>query len=393
MYANISIWDSLNLPVTDKDPDPFSISKISGFYGPGAWAGWFLTLCASWYSILTRWSKCKRTHDILMHLVFTNWAAIDLVRRLRPRAEELDDEHHTGDYGAIGAAITITYWGLWNAMLQLTITLFCFEEVRDKRRSWSRSTVQVYPVHMAKRCAVLSFGLFIPSFALVRLARRSPGLEDFENAFYPAFYYSDMNVSSHSWALMSACSVGFWGMTYMIMAIPSSVIVMLASCNQKRNESLDRPLSSVVASVFSSMSIVALFLSAFLFLFSTDTAKDVTGGGWRLFVFYPVILWCIMPAHLLLFTMTFFYPVLYALKVFYTRGRIIRDSCFFMPCAPQSIIEWDQAFGLVVGIFVLGAEVGPVLGHQILRLVRVTWRYAKRPGDTRPSPSGYTRLV
>jgi len=34
-------------------------------------------------------------------------------------------------------------------------------------------------------------------------------------------------------------------------------------------------------------------------------------------------------------------------------GTPISESCFFMPCAPQSIKDWDQAFSLTAALILL----------------------------------------
>jgi hypothetical protein len=34
-------------------------------------------------------------------------------------------------------------------------------------------------------------------------------------------------------------------------------------------------------------------------------------------------------------------------------GTKVSESCFLMPCAPQSIYDWDQAFSLTAGLMLL----------------------------------------
>jgi hypothetical protein len=64
----------LHLPVTAAPPDPLGIANVSGFYGPGSWAAWFLTGAASWLRIVRR---DERNFDLNTWLFFagTNWAA------------------------------------------------------------------------------------------------------------------------------------------------------------------------------------------------------------------------------------------------------------------------------------------------------------------------------
>ena len=62
-----------------------------------------------------------------------------------------------------------------------------------------------------------------------------------------------------------------------------------------------------------------------------------------------------------LFTMAIFismffivYPIGTIYYFFYILfGTPISESCFFMPCAPQSINDWDQAFSLTAGLILL----------------------------------------
>lgn len=37
----------LHLSTTSTLPDSLGIAKVNGFYGPGAWSGWFLTIVSS----------------------------------------------------------------------------------------------------------------------------------------------------------------------------------------------------------------------------------------------------------------------------------------------------------------------------------------------------------
>ncbi|USP78059.1 hypothetical protein yc1106_05333 [Curvularia clavata] len=63
------------------EPSPDN-SEISGFYGPGAWAAWVILLVSSWIPIFLNDYE-SNTHFIASAL-YTNWAAIDLLRHLRP---------------------------------------------------------------------------------------------------------------------------------------------------------------------------------------------------------------------------------------------------------------------------------------------------------------------
>ena len=51
----------------------------------------------------------------------------------------------------------------------------------------------------------------------------------------------------------------------------------------------------------------------------------------------------------------------------------LRKSCYFRPCAPQSIYEWDQAFAICVGLFILALEIGPDVMKPVKRIWLSIW--------------------
>jgi len=95
------------------DDDPFGISLVSGFYGPGAWAGWIIALISSWNSLRKR-PIAGPSYDTLLQLLYINWAAIDLIRQMNSDSPT---------FGPLAAAITITFWGLANTFAQMMYSL------------------------------------------------------------------------------------------------------------------------------------------------------------------------------------------------------------------------------------------------------------------------------
>jgi hypothetical protein len=60
--------------------------------------------------------------------------------------------------------------------------------------------------------------------------------------------------------------------------------------------------------------------------------------------------------------MSFFMFPLYVPSTLMEGFSNISKSCYFMPCAPQSIVEWEQAYSLVVGLVLLfGVEITPAV--------------------------------
>jgi hypothetical protein len=89
------------------DDDPFHISQVSGFYGPGTWASWIIALASSSISIMS--GDQSIGYDVFGHLLYTHWAAIDVFRQLN--RDKLS-------FGPLVAAIVITYWGNLHNILQ-----------------------------------------------------------------------------------------------------------------------------------------------------------------------------------------------------------------------------------------------------------------------------------
>ncbi|OAK96144.1 hypothetical protein IQ06DRAFT_296936 [Phaeosphaeriaceae sp. SRC1lsM3a] len=87
--------------------DPYGFDQVSGFYGPGTWAGWVIAVTSTWLAILK--GTHKLNYDLIGHLLYTNWAAIDLIRQLRS-----DDPL----IGPTAAAIVVSYWGMVHGFFQ-----------------------------------------------------------------------------------------------------------------------------------------------------------------------------------------------------------------------------------------------------------------------------------
>ncbi|KAF2652122.1 hypothetical protein K491DRAFT_681618 [Lophiostoma macrostomum CBS 122681] len=65
------------VPTIPMDPDPYGLTTISGFYGPGAWSGWYLANLASSLRIYTK-PYARIDPNTWLFLTGTNWAAIDI---------------------------------------------------------------------------------------------------------------------------------------------------------------------------------------------------------------------------------------------------------------------------------------------------------------------------
>jgi hypothetical protein len=69
------------LPTVPETSDPLGISLVSGFYGPGAWTGWLLALCASYVRLYAD-PYAKLDPNTWLFLTGMNWASVDVFRQI-----------------------------------------------------------------------------------------------------------------------------------------------------------------------------------------------------------------------------------------------------------------------------------------------------------------------
>jgi hypothetical protein len=132
--------------------DPLGIVQVSGFYGPGAWAAWSCAITSSWY-IITRRSHEKAYTNLLLHVLYTNWAAIDVLRQ--ETSHQLSSE-------PFAAAVVVTFWGLLHITAQ---RVYCFE-----------AKTAIDPRILQLGTTIPSTALFsVPAFALGALDRTELG--------------------------------------------------------------------------------------------------------------------------------------------------------------------------------------------------------------------------
>jgi hypothetical protein len=104
--------------------DIVGMARVNSFYGPGTSAAWLITIMASWMHMQDE-SNTHLVHPIA-HMLYTNWAAIDLVYQLRhlkfPGTNADEAQEGQSNLAAIAAALTVTYWGVCHTSSQL---LYC----------------------------------------------------------------------------------------------------------------------------------------------------------------------------------------------------------------------------------------------------------------------------
>ncbi|KAH7132242.1 hypothetical protein B0J11DRAFT_220747 [Dendryphion nanum] len=193
------------------DYDLLELSKVSGFYGPGNWSGWFLTIVTSYISII-RNPDSTRVHDVLLHLLGTNWAAIDLLRQVSSyeilgKMKDSSTEI-AGLEEAIAAPINISTWGIIHALLQFFLSLTL---ASDPRR-------QILPY----RASVLLAGTFIPSMSLTHCILSPDKTTSSEwTTFTPkllVFYWNNITPLIHGIILFLISFIGIWTCVFVLIA-------------------------------------------------------------------------------------------------------------------------------------------------------------------------------
>ncbi|KAJ5498591.1 hypothetical protein N7453_007642 [Penicillium expansum] len=179
------------LDVTSEPPDILGIGNVSGFYGPGSWAGWFLSIVASWWRLI-RASEERFDPNMWLFLLGTNWAAVGLFRGVRmAKSIPLDSLTYAADLnslkGPIGAAFTVTYWGTFHGSMQYILTMMLFDTLEARRhRLWT-----------------LLLGMILPFMALMHSAApiKTMGI--------PALYWYGINSGAYDLNLVVAAGTPY----------------------------------------------------------------------------------------------------------------------------------------------------------------------------------------
>jgi hypothetical protein len=246
-------------------------NEVNGFYGPGTWAAWVITLMASWIPILRK--DYKSNIHYISYALYTNWAAIDLFRQkpstrtLQPRStEDPDDPLLLSREKVMAAPFAVVGVGIVHAYMQYII---CLRQHREEEKLENGNVKAA-----RRRSYIMLLGIALPSIAWL---------------------------------------VWIHGMCLEVLKSPI--------------------FGLTVAMLLLTVSSNALFFTVFpvllaMLMYNTNVCE----GGTVL-------------------------------------GRLSR-RCYIIPCAPQSISEWDQAFALFLALFFFTYEFGPAS-------VRFVWKKIK----------------
>ncbi|OCL10279.1 hypothetical protein AOQ84DRAFT_994 [Glonium stellatum] len=342
VFSGVSV--SGNLSVTSAPPDPLGISRVSGFYGPGAWAGWFLTLAASWIGLASH-PRTKFDLNTWLFLLGVAWASADLIHLCYSlgtlTASGASSEVLDAERGSIGAAYTVVFWGYAHALLQLIIC----------------SQFEHLPI---QRLRTITIGLLLPFISLMFMANFIPDYR------VPALY----------WHGMSGCGHFTYNLIlfYFIALKPVGNLLFLYSlmphCTLRR-----QPGQTTTTISITYPPIPRRTVKIGMFTVKVPGIKVIgfpayERGSPGVPVSVPIrgCFVCVWWSGSIFFLLSIpFISVCYIFKAYFRLGSSPSQSCFFMPCAPQSISDSDQAYALLGGLVTFLFEIVPALLRYIKR--------------------------
>lgn len=367
--SNFANTTYLELPLYNADPDVLGFAKVSGFYGPGAWAAWFLATCSSWYSLLSDGEGTLTR--LCFYLIPLNAVSVDYLRHLA-RLKSLQasaDPAWMYEAAPMGAAYNVIWWGLCGSLAQLLFTLY--------RRSGSSycgtSLTRFFP------SLILAITSIIPAIAAGGVAFT---IDEETRAHIPALYWKGMHridggtyvrtgidYMSMEAIYITSPLVGLWHiLAYSLYGLGSTMsylqqrpLFLLDWFHWTQPSGFARwpPMSPAL---LPSSAVGMITLASFVVAPATFVLwviwHSAAGNAplWILGLAVLPLLWYILIG-LALFTLPvmtilyFGFTVRYIVTAYLIHPSIHKESCFFMPCAPQSVGDIDQLMSLVMGIF------------------------------------------
>ncbi|KAI9711465.1 MAG: hypothetical protein M1820_002028 [Bogoriella megaspora] len=344
------------------DPkDPYGIANVSGFYGPGTWAGWFLAIIASSVRIYTK-PHAKVDPNTWLFVIGTNWAAIDIFRTL-PRIW-LADEAAAKAIGPLCASLAVTFWGNVYATVQVLVLL----------------AVNPLPT---QRLLTHVVGFIMPTIALncvgfsVELRDQKPldkGIDfllgGVDLVTIPFLYFGgEFDKRWRLVFLMGCFSFVFTFFAGLCVALVSIFLVWVCRTQTRLVTLLERVASYMPRRLRPSglhIFICLVLVLPSIWMFAGVALIVLEESFWRKF-FGVLPLWLLIATMFSIFyliILLFLGNAMYIIGLFASGFKQWSAACYYMPFAPQSILEWDQAYSLVVGIILLfGVEIYPAVAR------------------------------
>ncbi|KAH7067990.1 hypothetical protein BKA63DRAFT_570106 [Paraphoma chrysanthemicola] len=299
--------------------DPSGIDNVSGFYGPGAWAAWLLTLLTSWIVLLVE----SHTHNwyFITYLLYINWAAIDMLGQMRRFQDAQSPTEQLQMFGPLSACLAVVSWGVLHATSQIAYTVFrpsTAFRIRGRTPMWSSYNVRT--------ALLLSMGTILPFLA---------GCIAFITLHN--FYSSDLAASTITTQELT-------GRQHQIPALYWHSIPITALPGQTITDAV------LLTEVFGTSVIAATGLMFGWIDFSTSKSSNVL----RRLQTFATRLYAIA-----IIAPTTGLSVSHVLSFFMPGKHPENIRSIFMPWAPQPLSDLDQAFGLFIGLALAAYEIAP----------------------------------
>jgi len=288
--------------------------------------------------------------------------------------------------GSIAAPFVMVYWGSVHAILQNIAAIVITVRINGKGGT-TKNTIDIEDLRASfrdlfSRRLVLSMGLILPLTALSVFFVNPPLQEDFPKKeerymFFPALYWEG-NRGAHVTSVYFAGWGGF-AMLPIFLAYTILILLRIAERPFRIVTTFLQPSIALMQSFFASIgsllnnsrpiSIMVLRLRTFLLRF-------------RCFLFILFILkWCLFGLLSLCGLLVVYFmgigimgffciPPFGVLRYLFNilARRKVSESCFFMPCAPQSIHDRLQALSLRVGLIGLVFRAIPPCVRKVVQL-------------------------
>lgn len=256
-------------------------TQISEFYGPGTWAAWVITLITSWIPILL--NDHKHNLHYISYALYTNWAAIDLIRQAKPSADHRTlREMNDAQLQSLVAASAVVRVGIFHACLQIAMCRF----IAKNKDTDTKKNIK-------RRLRCIAIGLLLPV------------LTDF---FLVPYYHNVLAGHSRFGYPMLAVAAFFTAFMF---------------------------LTQIMASLNNTYTVLDV-------AFVMTLSLLISMMGWDSFII--------------------------------DSDAVSSERCSIVPCAQQTILEWDQAFSLLVALLLLMYEYFAV----VVQLARKAFRGVSR---------------
>lgn len=348
---------TMDLQLNTNPPDPIGFAGVSGFYGPGAWAAWYLTLCASWCRLR---SHERFDPNTWLFLAGLNWASFDLLRHLRLLLSlyYAGDQTWTKQGASVGAAFLVVCWGQAHGVAQMFIC--CIPIVA--KDNWARM----------RRGLTLMIGTIFPTLTMVAFMCLTGGVVGEAEILgqIPALYYKGMTsrpfritnagpgrflvpAAGHdatlrvpglcsAFLLPFYCVFGYYfllsGSTPRKVGPPSGSPRSHIKSHFRRASGILRKSMIPVSTVLSKLPRRSLEVILNVGLVALGGVLGMA-LGLPIFIFLAAFLHNVQVC------------IHYVVAAYVKKGSSVSDSCVFMPCAPASIEDKEQAVYLFASLF------------------------------------------